>query len=387
MDRNNARLNNRRQEELKVTSEFLAIVFDQVSKKLAKDVPPVLELLKNTLSPAALKVEQIVDSIVETTGNVAVITDLVTTRLKQEIANYTAFQTVVNTTAIVGIKASRIFIGGNYAIFAGNSLIKMSRLLRKFNLRDPLFILQFAREMVVLLSHSYSVLAHVDSIYETKPTYRKSSFLWDIFIFTIQFSFDPGLRIAYRNVFSGGGIFAPQALARAVQLGLPDHMRDLFMIPFSLLKSGMGKFRQPKSLIISGPLSIPKVSLVLKEKTNKIFFSRLKKIAQNVRPTLTESIKDNFSYMLNKKNKVNPIAIFAVQNYKIPLPSLKVDFVHFMIKNYKTIHVKFPLAKVAPIIKDVVVQPITSYKLRLVSPVAKFQTFKSYLNPFTLTWF
>lgn len=97
MDRN-LRLNNRRQEELKITSEFLAIVFDQVSKKLAKDVPPVLELLKTTLSPAALKVEQIADSIVGTAQNVEVITDLVTARLKQELANFTTFQTVVNTT-------------------------------------------------------------------------------------------------------------------------------------------------------------------------------------------------------------------------------------------------------------------------------------------------
>lgn len=375
--------NGRRNEQINATVQFVLLVFLEVQKKIGNKFPTFLDLLKKVISPHDLSVEQIVDSIVGAGKDVKTLSGFAVARMKEEMENHTTYEMVVNTR----VKVSHIFAGTNYAVFTGNSLLKLAHKLRKCNLKDPAFILEFSGEIVALLTYVYNILAHVDGVYEVKPRFSKNQFLFDIFIFTLTLTIDVGLRIAYRNFFTGGGVYARQAVARAVQLGLPDRMRGLFMIPFSLLKSGMGKFRQPKSLIISGPLSIPKVSVVLKEKTNKFFFSRLKKIALNVRPTLTESIKDNFSYMLNKKSEINPIAIFAVQNYKIPVPSLKVDFVHFMIKNYKTIHVEFPLAKVAPIIKDVVVQPITSYKLRLVSPVVKFQTFKSYLNPFTLTWF
>lgn len=195
-----------------------------------------------------------------------------------------------------------MFVGGNYVIFSGNSLIKLSRLLRKFNLRDPLFILQFAKEIVVLLSHAYSVVAHVDGLYEAKAVYSKSSLLWDIFIFTIQFSFDPGLRIAYRNVFSGGGIFSHQAfLARAVQLGLPDHILGLFMIPFSFLKNGVARMRLSKSLITRCPISSFAKLPLLTEKT-KIIFSQVKKIKlEKFSPVLAKNLNNDVSFVLKKK--------------------------------------------------------------------------------------
>ena len=73
-----------------------------------------------------------------------------------------------------------------------------------------------------------------------------------------------------------------------------------------------------------------------------------------------------------------------MENFKKPLPILKPDFVEFMVKNYGDL----PIVPIVPLIKEVIVKPkIISYKLRLVSPVAKFQTLKSYLNPFTFAWF
>lgn len=398
--------NNRRLREIEATFEFLSAVFQQVSKKLERELPSILDLLRAQVAPSVQKVEDIGDAILASAKNLQTITenvqnitqtsrgtavnlneasDLLTHRIKQEIANHTLLQKFGNNTSTQIVKASHLLVGANYGFLTSHSVLRLARTARKLNLKDPVVILQFSAELAALISHTYSTATHVDGIFASTPSYSKPQLSWDFFTMIMEFILSGFCRMGARKLLTAGGVLAREAmLQQAVALGLPNNIRGAFTMPFSILKKCLGKFRLSKSLIVRGSLSsvpISKVSLV-KEKT-KIFFSQVKKMkVEKLAPILSKRLSKDFSVFMNKKSQYNQIAIFAVENYKQPLPLLKADFVHFMVNNYNSLGIDVPVARVAPAIKDVIVQKTSSYKLRLVSPVSKFKIFKTFLNPF-----
>ena len=391
--------NERRLREIQATFEFLAAVFEQVSKKLDRDLPSILDLLRAQVAPSVQKVEDIGDAILASAKNIQTITqtslgtavnlneasDLLTHRIKQEIANHTLLQKFGNDTSTQIVKASHLLVGANYGFLTSHSVLRLARTARKLNLKDPVVILQFSAELAALISHTYSTATHVDGIFASPPSYSKPQLSWDFFTMIMEFILSGFCRMGARKLLTTGVVLAREAmLQQAVALGLPNNIRGAFTMPFSILKKCLGKFRLSKSFIVRGSLSsvpISKVSLG-KEKT-KIFFSQVKKMkVEKLAPMLSKRLSKDFSVFMNKKSQCNQIAIFAVENYKPALPLLKADFVHFMVNNYNSLGIDVPVARVAPAIKDVIVQKTSSYKLRLVSPVSKFKIFKTFLNPF-----